>query len=184
MKRDEVIALIDERIAAWVAEGKTCSTVAQKIEHARFLAAQEANAIASELAERASEAPIPPYTAITVSPTSKRSRIKTAALYEIGPNGYRLQVGGGFEIAKDGHASRIELPTAEVSAWRAGADPEFAALVKSGELVLTPMSEAEARPIELLARRFRKAGAVTAMTNAGPVGLGGFGGPKSGVFHG
>ena len=167
MKRDEAIALIDERIAAWVAEGKTCATVAERNERSRFLANQEASAIRIELAARAAEAPIPAYVAITLSPTSRKSAIKTAALYELGENGYRIQVGGGFELTKNGSASRQTIPTAGFEKM-SREDPEFKALLESGEFVIEPMTEAEARPIEELVRRFRQAADSTRQLSSQP----------------
>ena len=181
MKRDEAIALIDERIAAWVAEGKTCATVAERNERSRFLANQEASAIRIELERRAHEPAIPAYVRIAMAPTSMRTSVTTSTIYRINSDGYQLAVGGGFFCEKNGSGRFVEMPAAEVSRWRAGGDPEFAALVDSGDLILTPMSEDEARPVEEHARRFRKAGAATAATNTGPSFTGA---PRSGTFRG
>ena len=119
-----------------------------------------------ELAARA--APIPPYTAIAMSPTSKRTMIKTAPIYEHRSDGFRRVVGGGLEIAR---GMRLEIPTATADEWRRD-DPEFAAAVESGELELTVMTEAEARPIEEHNRRFVQAGETTRQIMAQPSGMG------------
>jgi len=167
MNRAEILAMIDERIDAAITEGKTCSTIAERNERSRFLANQEASAIRIELAARAAEAPIPAYVAITLSPTSRKSAIRTAALYELGENGYRIQVGGGFELTKNGSASRQTIPTAGFEKM-SREDPEFKALLESGDLVIEPMTEAEARPIEELVRRFRQAADSTRQLSSQP----------------
>ena len=181
MNRAEMIALIDERIAVAVSAGKTCSTMAERIERTGFMDRQALADAQRELERRAHEPPIPAYVRIRMSPTSMHTSVETSTIYQVGLDGYRLAVGGGFRSEKNGSARSIEIPAAEVSRWRAGGDPEFAALVDSGDLVLEPMSEDEARPIEELARRFRQAAGTTAATNTGPSFSSA---PRSGTFRG
>jgi len=181
MTRAEMIALIDERIAVAVSAGKTCSTMAEKIERTIFMDRMALADSQRELERRAHEPAIPAYVRIKMSPSSTHANVMTATVYQINSDGYRLAVGGGFFCEKNGPGRFVEMPAAEVSGWRAGGDPEFAALVDSGDLILEAMSEAEARPVEEHARRFRKAGDMTAATNTGPSFSGA---PRSGVFRG
>ena len=153
-----MIALIDERIAVAVRAGQTCSTMAERIERTIFMDRQALAEAQRELERRAHEPAIPAYVRIAMSPTSMHASVVTATVYQVNLDGYRLAVGGGFFCEKNGAGRYVEMPAAEVSRWRAGGDPEFAALIDSGDLILTPMTEDEARPIEEHARRFRKAG--------------------------
>lgn len=182
--REDAIELFSELIDAAVASGKTCSQIAEKNEKTKFYARTEAALIAKELAERASELPIPPYVSITIATWCLRAEIKTPVIKEIGPNGLQIAVGGGLVVTKTGSASRIELPKAEADRWLAGGDPEFKRLVEIGELVVTALSEAEARGLEEHARRFRKASASMAATTPGTVGFGAGSPATRGVFVG
>ena len=186
MTRAEMIALIDERIAAAVSAGKTCSTMAERIERTTFMDRMAIADSQRELERRAHEPPIPPYVRIKMAPTSMHTSVETSTVYQVGLDGYRLAVGGGFRCEKNGAARSSEIPAAEVSRWRAGGDPEFAALVDSGDLILEPMTEDEARPVEELARRFRKAAHMTSATNAAPINSSSAfsGAPRSGTFRG
>ena len=181
MTRAEMIALIDERIAVAVSAGQTCSTIAEKIERGAFLDRMMVADAQRELERRAHEPAIPAYVRVKMSPSSMHANVMTATVYQINSDGYQLAVGGGFFCEKNGPGRFVEMQAAEVSRWRAGGDPEFAALVDSGDLILTPMTEDEARPVEEHARRFRKAGAATAATNTGPSFSSA---PRTGVFRG
>ena len=181
MTRAEMIALIDERIAVAVSAGQTCQTMAERIERTIFMDRQALADAQRELDRRAHEPAIPAYVRIKMAASSAHPHVLTSTIYRINSDGYQLAVGGGFFCEKNGPGRFVEMQAAEVSRWRAGGDPEFAALVDSGDLILTPMTEDEARPVEEHARRFRKAGAATAATNTGPSFSSA---PRTGVFRG
>ena len=147
--REDAVALFTEMIAAAIASGSTCATVAERRELSAMHARLEAAAVAAELQVLAREVPIPAWCVVSIAPACLTANIVTPVVTELGPNGGQLPIGGGFQITKFGVAARQNLPRSTVDEMLGGKDPAFAALVADGSLLIEALDPREARGFEL-----------------------------------
>jgi len=147
--REDAVALFTEMLAAAIASGSTCATVAERRERGAMHDRLEAAAVAAERQVLAREVPIPPWVCVTIAPACLSANIVTPVVTELGPNGGQLPIGGGFQICKYGPAARISLPRSTVDEMLGGKDPMFASLVADGSLLIEALDPREARGLEL-----------------------------------